>query len=236
MLQHHTAVPVMASQGLAGTQALCSEFSAGKGERTAFWAWAGGKKGWVREKDPGWGQRNDPSMGSPSNHRTHGGSIQTREATRGRSGPPECLPRAAVQGEVHIPFILTTSTFRGALDWGTCACSVLSAVTVFMHGNACVELWTLLTLKERQSSENPSPRGHGWSALLDSETILLPTSSMPLSRHLCVHPFIDWVLILSHVAVPSHIQHQPCPAPAPKPPQALAPPWSGRGDMQPVLP
>lgn len=209
MLQHHTAVPAMASRELAGTQALCTEDYTGKGERTAFRAWAGGKKGWVRETGPGWGQRNDPSMGSPSNHRTHGGPMQTREATRGRSGPPKCPPTAAVQCEVHILFILTTSTFRGALDWEACTGSVLSAVTVFMQGNTCFELWTLLSLKERQSSENPSLRGHRWSALLDSETILLPTSSMPLSRHLCIHPFIDLVLILAHASNTSHVQLRP---------------------------
>lgn len=57
-----TAPHGMASQGLAGNPSF---FYTGKGERTAFRAWAGGKKGWAREKDPGWEQRNDPSIGKP---------------------------------------------------------------------------------------------------------------------------------------------------------------------------
>lgn len=83
--------------------------------------------------------------------------------------------------------------------------------------------------REKQSSENPSSRGHKQSALLILEAILLPAPPTSLSRHLCIQIFTDLVMILSPAPDPSSV-------PVPKPHKALAPPWSGRWAGQQVSP
>lgn len=52
------------------------------------------------------GNRYGLSMESLSNHRDARVLAETREATRGRPGPPKCPPRAARQGEVLISLVL----------------------------------------------------------------------------------------------------------------------------------
>lgn len=53
------------------------------------------------------GNRDGLSMESLSNHRDARRVLaETREATRGRPGPPKCPPRAARQGEVLTSLVL----------------------------------------------------------------------------------------------------------------------------------
>lgn len=74
-----------------------------------------------RQQGPGWGQRNDGSIGSPSNHRdlwrVHTGKGSHKRAPR----PTQTSTQGSQQREMLISFILvffSTRRFRGVLDWG----------------------------------------------------------------------------------------------------------------------
>lgn len=100
-------------------------------------------------------------MRSPSNHSTHRGPTQAREATRGRPGPPKCPPRAAMLGEVHISFVLTLSTrrFRGAVDGGAPQQALSSVQSVFMYGNTCFQFWASLIPGRNNPQKTQVPGG-----------------------------------------------------------------------------
>lgn len=111
------------------------------------------RKAGNRGKGPGWVQRNDVSMEGPPTRDTR--RVHADKGSHKRAlGPTQCPPAAAMQSEVHIPFILTTSRFRGALDGGPRASSGLNAVS--LHARKYL-LWALdiVDSKERQPSENP---------------------------------------------------------------------------------
>lgn len=137
-----TRLPLMASQELVGAQALYLRSMQEKVRKL----WLGFSRLWLelwkarnrervqtREREMIFAWEAPPTTG------THGGLMWTREATRGRPGPPKCPLRAAMQNEVHISFIRTsTRRFREALDWGTLSrlCPSMQSQSLFMEISA----------------------------------------------------------------------------------------------------
>lgn len=126
-----------------------------------------------------------------------------------------------MEREAHFPpsSLHSTRRFREALDQSPPADSVCTAISLHTWKYLILALG-IVALRDRQSSENPSPWRHSGSVSEVTVFSVPPTSS-------CLHPFTDLGLILA--LPPCH----PCPAPAPKFHQALAHlgQAGGRGDQ-----